>query len=978
MNTQDRVSRALAEADDPAAFKTYSQFVYGKDVPEEVQNFSLMYQWAHDNGMILAGRPNSALGTTIKATLINCFVQPIRDTSLGEGPDGKPGIMPALAQAFETLRRGGGVGYNFSHIRPKGARVNSTNSTSSGPVSYMELYGQSCATVESAGQRRGAQMAILDCNHPDIQQFIHCKDDIKAEADQKKPLAKFNISVNVFDALVEAAKNGLDWELFHEAEPHPEFHPDAYRRDDGMWVYKVVSAKELMDDIIGAVYNGHGEPGVFYGDNVNNGNPLNYAEHINCSNPCAEQSLPDYGCCDLGQVNLTALVRNPFTDEACFDFATFAQVVKILQRGLDNILDLTLWPLPEQLKESRNKRRVGVGFLGIGSALPMLGLKYDSDEGRDMAEKITKAMATACYEASIELAKERGSFPLLDREKHVQAPIVQRLPEHIRTGILDHGLRNSHSLSIAPTGTIALAFADNASNGIEPPFSWIYSRRVLDKHGMPKIKGNVQDYAFRLWRHLGCPGADRAEVESIMDEINAIQAEFSSREFDSEEEAKAAADEVSSQLGGLAFKVCALLPDSFRSSFDISVQDHLAMMSVVQPYIDASISKTVNVPMDYPWEDFREMYFTAHAMGLKSVAAFKPQPGGASVLIGASEDSKDAPPKTDDPDRLMRLDKPRATESAILHTSRPASDEGHEGITYDLRAGQERVFVTVNKTADGIPFEVLTQGGEGPRGITALAKLLSLDMHSTDRGWVLYKLDSLAKTNGGPAVQVSLSGQKTLAPSMTAAMAMLIREHYQRMGIAPALDTGPLLDARLCLKEPKSAEGGTARSFDVVNPASGDDFTFFVKEFDIDGFGRWPLSIWLSGKYPRSWDGIAKMLSLDMRIADPAWIGRKLRAMLNVTEHDMSFWAKVPGREKPETLPSTLAYVAEILIYRYNQLGLLSESGYPIGIEEKVDDAVKSIINKGGAACPSCGNHTLVKRDGCEVCDTCGYMGSCG
>jgi ribonucleoside-diphosphate reductase alpha chain len=942
-DTQKRVSKALTKGDDPKALKSFVRFVFDGKPSSSFSTFEDLYMWAHAHGMILAGRPNSALGTAIKATLINCFVQPIADTSLGE-VNGKPGIMPALAQAFETLRRGGGVGYNFSAIRPKDAKVASTNSTSSGPVSYMELYGQSCATVCSAGQRRGAQMAILDCTHPDIRAFIHCKDDVWTEEGQKSPLAKFNISVNASNALIEAALNDAEWELFHEAEPHPELHPNAYRREDGMWVYEVVKARELMDDIVGAVYNGHGEPGVFLGDTVNNHNPLNYAEFINCTNPCAEQSLPDYGCCDLGQVNLTALVRDPFTDNARLDFDHLKQVSRILQRALDNILDLTLWPLDEQRQEAQNKRRVGVGFLGLGSALAMLGLKYDSEEGRAMAEKIIQTQATACYESSIELAKERGSFPLLDREKHVQAPIVQRLPEHIRKGILEHGLRNSHSLSIAPTGTIAVAFADNASNGIEPPFSWVYRRRVLNDQGEPEIKEAVEDYAFRVWRHLGCPGGDAEIVDKAV------------REEDFETLQKQ-------------------LPESFRSAEEIKVGDHLAMMAVVQPYVDASISKTVNVPTEYPYEDFKEIYFEAHRMGLKSVAAFRPKPQGASVLIRST---KDAPPESEDPDRRIRVDKPRAIEAAIRFTGRPQSETGHEGITFDIRSQSARMFLTINKTEDGVPFEVLVDGAEAPRGANVLAKQLSLDMHTSDRGWVISKLDSLAKVNGGDPVPVVVGGEKRIAPSHFAAMAMLIRDYYQRLGIVPALDSGPILDARLCIKEPKSIEGGAARAFDVLNPATGDDLTVFVKEFDINGLGRWPLSIWLSGKYPRSWAGIAKMLSLDMQVADPAWIGRKLRAMLNVPEHGGDFMARMPGSKKSRTWPSTWAYIAQILVHRYAEIGLLNEQGYPLDDAERVDRAVKAIIDKGGAQCPDCGNQTLVKRDGCEVCDSCGYMGSCG
>lgn len=940
--TQARVSQSLAKAD-PAGLNHFCEFVFDGKVPKQVRSWVDLYQWAHANGMILAGRPNSALGTAIKATLINCFVQPIGDSSHGEVA-GKPGIMPALSQAFETLRRGGGVGYNFSEIRPKGAKVRSTNSTSSGPISYMELYGQSCATVESAGQRRGAQMAILDCTHPDIQRFIHCKDEVWTEEGQKSPLAKFNISVNVSNALIQAAEIDDDWELFHESEPHPEYHPNAYQREDGMWVYSTVRARELMDEIVGAVYNGHGEPGVFFGDNVNDANPLRYAEFINCTNPCAEQSLPDYGCCDLGQVNLTAFVRDPFTRQASFDFETFTQVTRVLQRALDNILDLTLWPLEEQRQEAMNKRRVGAGFLGLGSALTMLGLKYDSEEGRKMAEQIALKQATACYEASIELARERGSFPLLNPEKHATAPIVQRLPEKIREGILTVGLRNSHSLSIAPTGTIAVAFADNASNGIEPPFSWTYKRRVLNFEGEPEIK-DVEDHAFRLWRHLGCPGGDAAAVEKAM---------------------------AQEDYGALLEQ----LPECFRTAGDIKVKDHLAMMAVVQPYIDASISKTVNVPTDYPYEDFKDMYFEAHRMGLKSVAAFRPKPEGATVLIG-NDSTKDAPPESDDPDRRLSISKPEGIQEAIAFPGRPQSPNGHEGRTWDIEGKKHRMFLTCN-LQEGRPFEALVQGNGAPRGACELVKNLSLDMHTTDGGWVMHKLASLSKVNGGEPIKVHTHDGEKVAPSALAAIGIVLSDYIRSLGVEPALDSGPVLDARLCRKEPKSADGGAARAFDIYNPATGDDFSVFVKEFDIEGFGRWPLSIWLSGHYPRSWDGIAKMLSLDMQVADPAWIARKIRAMLNVAENGGDFMARVPGEKRQRNYPSTWAYVAAILLHRYRELGWLSATGYPMDEAEKVDQAIDGIIHGGGMPCPECGNHTLVKRDGCEACDQCGHIGSCG
>lgn len=939
-DTQERVSAALSAADQDDTWAAFNEFVFDGVIPPEVKSWTDTYRWAHANGMILAGRPNSALGTAIEATLINCFVQPIEDTSIGE-INGRPGIMPALAEAFETLRRGGGVGYNFSNLRPRGALVESTNSTSSGPISYMEVFGQSCKTVESAGQRRGAQMAVLDCTHPDVEEFIACKADLYTEEGQQQPLAAFNISVNVFDSLIASAEAGESWELYHKARPHPEYHPNAYRRDDGMWVYKTVDAQELLDSIVRAVYDGHGEPGVFFGDRVNDANPLNYREHIRATNPCAEQVLPDYGCCDLGQVNLAALVRDPFTEDAVFDYTTLVRVVRILQRALDNVLDLTLWPLKQQQQEAMDKRRVGVGFLGLGSALAMLGLRYDSDEGRAVATKIARTMAITCYEASIELARERGSFPLLDAKRHVEAPFIKRLPKRIRDGIAEVGLRNSHSLSIAPTGTIAMAFADNASNGIEPPFAWFYQRRVLDERGQPRTI-LFEDHAFRLWRHLGCPGASAEEVEGAVQDGDHAAIER-------------------------------LLPDSFRKAEDIAVIDHLQMMAAVQPYIDSSISKTVNVAVECGFDEFRDIYTTAHKLGLKSVAAFRPQPDGAAVLIANKPKADDdSPPESDDPDRLVDLPRPEGLQETIVFPGRPQSPEGHEGRTWDIRGASSRVLLTCN-SRDGVPFEVLVSGGEAPRGANVLAKLLSLDMHTTDAGWVMNKLRSLSKVNGGDPIKVrTLDGERS-APSALAAIGVVVFDHYRRLGLEPALESGPVLDARICKREPKTADGGAARAFDVVNPATGDDFTMFVKEVEIEGFGRWPLSVWFAGHYPRSWDGIAKILSLDMQIADPAWIARKIRAMENVAEEGGDFMARVPGAGRSRNWPSTWAYLSALLRYRYQTLGWLDESAYPVGDRGSSPEHAQR-----GMPCPSCGNNSLVKRDGCETCNECGHIGACG
>jgi ribonucleoside-diphosphate reductase alpha chain len=539
------------------------------------------YRILEDFKFLPGGRIQAGVGTERNVTLFNCFV-------MGPIQDSIPGIFTALQEAAVTMQQGGGIGCDFSSLRPQGARAKGVGNIASGPVSFMQVWDAMCGTILSTGARRGAMMATLRCDHPDIEAFIAAKQ-------RAGQLRHFNLSVLITDAFMAAVRSDETWPLMFPAAKVEASGPTLMRAWAGSAVpvpcriMQTVPARDLWDRIVKATYE-YSEPGVLFIDRINGLNNLWYREQISATNPCGEIPLPAYGACDLGSVNLTRFVRTPFTPEARLDREALAATVAAAVRLLDNVIDASRFPLPKQAESAQGTRRIGLGMTGLADTLVMLGLRYGSNASLGFAADTMRLICRAAYRASVAIAQEKGSFPYFDKARYLQGKFVRSLPGDIQDAIAAHGIRNSHLLAIAPTGTISL-LAGNVSSGLEPIFAASYTRNVLAEDGSPQAF-TLTDHALELWRS-----------------VNATATGF---------------------------------PDGFVTASELPIQAHLDMQAALQPFVDNSISKTINVPADCPLAEFRQIYDLAYDKRLKGCTTFRPNAVRGSVLTEATTGT-DAP-----------------------------------------------------------------------------------------------------------------------------------------------------------------------------------------------------------------------------------------------------------------------------------------------------------------------------------------------
>lgn len=666
-----------------------------------------------------AGRILAGAGTGRQVTLFNCFV-------MGTIEDDMGGIFDGLKEAALTMQQGGGIGYDFSTIRPKGAAVKGVGADASGPLSFMDVWDAMCRTIMSAGSRRGAMMGVMRCDHPDIESFIEAKRD-------PDRLRMFNLSVLVTDPFMEAVKAGKDWDL----------------QFDGT-VYKTIPARELWDRIMKSTFD-FAEPGVIFIDRINRLNNLSYCESIAATNPCGEQPLPPYGACLLGSINLTRLVKNPFGEDADIDLEELDDLVRTAVRMMDNVIDVSQFPLEEQAHEAQAKRRIGLGVTGLADALIMCRCRYGSEASVKLIGKWMHQIQRSAYLASCEIAKEKGAFPLFDKDAYLETDAMDLLDDDIRDAIKEYGIRNALVTSIAPTGTISL-FADNVSSGVEPVFSYSYKRKILMPDGS-REEHEVTDFAYRLFREIY--GAE------------------------------------------------ASLPDYFVSAQDLSPQEHVRIQAVAQRYIDSSISKTINCPESIEFEAFKNIYLEAYDRGCKGCTTYRPNDITGSVLSVAAENE---PPKEAESD-------PETQSERVIYMTRPLDrPETLPGQTYKIRwpDSDHALYITVNDVMQDDrrrPFEIFinSKNMEHFAWTVALTRMISaVFRRGGDITFVVDELKAVFDPRGGQWMH------GRYVPSLLAAIGEVIEEHLKAIGFIPDKD-----EAQLSLLPKAATSGGSEEAHDA-------------------------------------------------------------------------------------------------------------------------------------------------------------------
>jgi ribonucleoside-diphosphate reductase alpha chain len=677
-DTWRRIARSLAEVEaEPAVWE------------------ERFYGALEDFKYLPAGRITAGAGTARSVTLFNCFV-------MGTIPDSMGGIFEMLKEAALTMQQGGGIGYDFSTIRPKGAGVKGVAADASGPLSFMDVWDAMCRTIMSAGSRRGAMMATMRCDHPDIEDFIGAKADAVR-------LRMFNLSVLVTDDFMAAVKADGSWDLVFDGT-----------------IYRTVQARDLWNRIMRATYD-YAEPGVIFIDRINQANNLSYVETIAATNPCGEQPLPPNGACLLGSINMARLVTDPFEDAAALDLDALNELVATAVRMMDNVVDASRFPLEAQRAEAQAKRRIGLGVTGLADALLMLGLRYGSDEAARQTERWLHAIARAAYLASVDLAKEKGAFPLFDAEKYLASGTMQMMDDDVREAIREHGIRNALLTSIAPTGTISL-YAGNVSSGIEPVFAYAYTRKVLQKDGT-RTEEEVVDYAVQMWRE-----------------------KFGDRE----------------------------LPDYFVNAQTLAPLEHVKMQAAAQKWVDSSISKTINCPEDISFEAFKDVYMEAFETGCKGCTTYRPNDVTGSVLSVSEDKKAEAPEVVTSSD-----EEPQQPHGDVIYMSEPLDrPKALEGATYKLKwpDSEHAIYLTINDIIVGghrRPFEVFinSKNMEHFAWTVALTRMISaVFRRGGDVSFVVEELKAVFDPRGGAWVNGKY------IPSILAAIGGVIEQHMVAIG----------------------------------------------------------------------------------------------------------------------------------------------------------------------------------------------------